>query len=122
MVFDNNFKCTGTSNYYRVKITLSYNSVNVSTVGSVITFKERFRIHKSYISTSRKRCGVAKQFLENCTSECNFDNLQIQLTESVTVPDNLLGQKYCQAKLFTLSHALNSLSDWYYINRKGCRK
>ena len=143
MVFDNNFKCTATGKYYKVKRTvkrtLSCNSVNViyliicqccksQYAGSSITFKERFRIHKSDINTGKKRCSAAKHFLECCTSKSKFDNLKIQLIESVNVPDILLEQKlwqrekYCQAQLFTLSHGLNFSSDWYCLNRKGCRK
>ena len=57
--------------------------------------------------------GVAKHFLVCCTCEGKFDNLKIQLKESVNVPNNLLEQKlwqreiYWQAQLFTLSHGLN---------------
>ena len=58
MVFDNTFKCTATGKYYKVKGSLSSNSVNVvylitrqrcklQYVGSAITFKERFRRHRS---------------------------------------------------------------------------
>ena len=53
-------------------------------------------------------------YLEYCTSGGKFDNLMIQLTESVTVFGNLLGQKlwqfeeHWQGQLFTLSHGLNS--------------
>ena len=60
MVFDTTFNCTETGNYYKVKGTLSSNSVNVvysitcqcctvQYVGSAITFKERFCMHKSDI-------------------------------------------------------------------------
>ena len=53
-------------------------------------------------------------YLEYCTSGGKFDNLKIQLTESVNVFGNLLGQKlwqfeeHWQGQLFTLSHGLNS--------------
>ena len=103
MVFDNIFKCTTTGKYYKVKGILSCNSANVvyfitcqccklQYVGSVITFKERFRIHKIDINTGKKRCGAAKHFLACCTSEGKFDNLKIHLIESVNVPDILLEQ------------------------------
>ena len=50
-------------------------------------------VHKSDINTGKKRCGTTKHFLECYTSEGKFENLKIQLTESVNVPDNLLEQK-----------------------------
>ena len=65
MVFDNTFKCTATVKYYKVKGTLSCNSVKVvylitchccklQYAGSAITFKERFYMHKSDINTAKK--------------------------------------------------------------------
>ena len=58
--------------------------------------KERFRIHKSDISTGKERCGAAKHFLGCYTSEGKLDNLKIQLIESVNIPDILLEQKLWQ--------------------------
>ena len=66
MVFDNTFKCTATVTYCKVKGTLSCSSDNVVYlitcqrckllyVRSAITFKERFRIHKSDINTGKKK-------------------------------------------------------------------
>ena len=86
MVFDNTFKYTATGKFCKVKGTLSCNSVNVvylisyqccklQYVGSAVTFKERFFIHKSDINTSKRRCDAAKHFLESCTSEGKCDNL-----------------------------------------------
>ena len=88
MDFDNTFKFTATGKYYKVKGTLSCNSVNVvylitrqccklQYVGSAVTFKGRFCIHKSDTNTSKKSCGAAKQFLKCCNSEGKFDNLKI---------------------------------------------
>ena len=104
MVFDTTFKCTAAGKYYKFKRTLSRNSVNVvylitcqccklQYVGSAITFKERFRIHKSDTNTGKERCDAVKHFLGSCTSEGKLDNLKIQLIESVNVPDILLEQK-----------------------------
>ena len=98
MIFHNTFKCTATSKYYKVKGTLSYNSVNLiylitcqccklQYVGSAIT------LHKIDINTGKKSCGAAKHFLECCTIEGKFDNLKIQLIVSVNVPNGLLEQK-----------------------------
>ena len=128
MVFGNTFKCVATGKYYKAKRNLSCNSVNVACLitcqccklqhaGSAITFKERFRIYKSDINTSKKKHGAAKHILQCCISESKFDNLKIQLIESVKVYYNLLEQKlrqrkkYWQAQLFTLSHGLDSPSD-----------
>ena len=104
MIFDNTFKCTTTGKYYKVKGTLSCNSVNMGYLiicqccklqydGSAITLKERFHMHKSDVYAGKKRCGAAKHSLECCSSKGKFDNLKIQLIESVNVPDNLLEQK-----------------------------
>ena len=105
--------------------TLSCNSITVVYVitwqhcklhyaGSVMTFKERFRIHKSDVNKGKKSCGAAKDFLECCTSDGTCDNLKIQLMESVNLPDNLLEQKLWQRqKCITLIPGLNSPSDWY---------
>ena len=87
MVFDNTFKCKATGQYYKVKGTLSCNSVNVvylitcqccklQYVGSVITFKESFHIHKRDINTGKRRWNLAKLFLKYCTSEVKFANLR----------------------------------------------
>ena len=87
IVFGNTFKCTVTGKYCKVKGTLSCKSISVvylimcrccklQDVGSGITFKERFRIHKTCINTGKKRCGTVKYFLECCKSEGKFDNLK----------------------------------------------
>ena len=100
MVFHTTFKCTTTGKDYKVKETLSCNSVTVVYlitcqcckllyVGSTITFKERFCIHKSDINPGKKRFGAAKHLLECWISEGKFDNLKIQLIKSVNVPDIL---------------------------------
>ena len=84
IVFDATFKCTATVKYYKVKWTLSCNSVNavylitchcckLQYVGSAFTFKERFPIQKRDTNAGKKRCGPAKHFLECCTSEVKFD-------------------------------------------------
>ena len=65
-------------------------------VALAITFKEKFRRHKGDINTGKRRCDTAQHFLECCTSESKFDNLQIQLIESLNVPDNLLERNFCQ--------------------------
>ena len=75
-------------------------------------------------NTGKLRCGAAKHFLECYTSEGKFDNLKIQLIESMNVPDIFVEQKlwqqekYWQAQLFTSSHRVNSPSDWYCLNSK----
>ena len=134
IVFDNTFKRTATGKYHKVKVTLSCNSVNVvylitcqccklQYVGSVITFTERFHVHKSDINTRKKGCGATKHFLECCSSEGISENLKIQPIKSVNIPDKIWQcEKYCQVQLLYISHGLNSPSDWYYINRKGYTK
>ena len=55
--------------------------------------------------------------------------MQVQLIEQVFVKDGediekvlWLREKFWQARLFTLSHGLNSPSEWYALNRRGYRK
>ena len=31
-------------------------------------------------------------------------------------------KKYCQTQLFTLTHGLNNMNEWYALNRRGYRK
>ena len=84
-----------------VKGTLSCGSINVvyviscqcykfKYVGSALTLKERFHLDKSDINPGKQRSGAAKHSLECCSSEDKFDNIKIQLMESVNLPDNLL--------------------------------
>ena len=60
MVFYNVFKCMAIGKYYKVKGTLSCNCVKVvylitmPYIGSTISFRERFCIHKSDVNTGKK--------------------------------------------------------------------
>ena len=98
-------------------------------VGSTEDFKPRVRIHKSDNNLNRtEKCGVAKHFNGKC---CNAQtgpngNFAIQIIE--VVPSNKQNdaflwerEKYWQAQLFTLTHGMNSLDDWYSTKRKGHR-
>lgn len=49
-------------------------------------------MHESTTNPGKKRFGAAKHFLEYRTSESEFDNLKIQLIESV----NILEKKFWQ--------------------------
>ena len=53
----------------------------------------------------------------------------MQLTEHVFLSevedvDKVLWErgKYWQAQLFTLTHGLNNMNEWYELNRRGYRK
>ena len=135
------FTCFATKHKYKVKGILKWTYKNViylisckccgkQYIGSAISFKERFRIHKSDINTGKVRCGVANHLLNVCHSEGNkFEYLQIQLIEQVFVNnskniDNTLWEreKYWQAQLFTLTHGLNSPNEWYAKNKQVYRK
>ena len=141
LVASTEFTCFATKRKYKVKGILKCTSKNViylisckccgkQYIGSAISFKERFRIHKSDINTGKVRCGVANHLLNVCHSEGNkFEYLQIQLIEQVSVNnskniDKMLWEreKYWQAQLFTLTHGLNSPNEWYAQNRRGYRK
>ena len=99
-------------------------------VESATGFKERFRINKSDINTSKVRYGVANHLLNVCRSSASkFEYLQLQLIEKVSVQndddiDKVLWEreKYGQAQLFTLSQVLNNTNEWYALNRRGYRK
>ena len=139
MIFGNRFVCTATGRSYSVKGALTCNSDNViylvtcqscklQYVGSATSFKERFRVHKSDINTHKIRCGVVKHFTSSCNLDNTLSNLKVQLIECLDGNvEDLEGklwqrEKYWQAQLFTMSHGLNSLQDWYSTNRKGYRK
>ena len=119
-------KCTSKNVIYLI----SYKCCGKQYSGSAAGFKERFRIHKSDISTGKVRCGVANYLLNVCHSEGNkFEYLQIQLIEQVSVNntkniDKMLWEreKYWQAQLFTLTHGLNCPNEWYAQNRPGYTK
>ena len=141
LVHSNEFTCFATKRKYKVKGNLKCTTNNIiyllsckncgkQYVGSAITFKERFRIHKSDINTRKIRCGIANHLLNVCCSSFSkFEFLQVQLIEQVFIKDGQdiekvlwLREKFWQAQLFTLSHGLNSPSEWYALNRTGYRK
>ena len=77
MVFENMFTCTVTGKKYFVKGELHCKSCNViylvecsnckhQYIGSAFNFKQRFRIHRSDIKTSKDRCGTARYFNNVC--------------------------------------------------------
>ena len=58
-------------------------------VKSSTGFKERFRIHKSDISTGKIRCGVANHLINGCRSSTSkFEYFQAQLIEKVSVKND----------------------------------
>ena len=82
LIADSKFRCTVTGNTYFIKDNLSCDSCNViylitcsncrkQYVGSAKNFKQRFRIHKSYIKTNKNRCGTARYFNNKCCSPNN---------------------------------------------------
>ena len=91
---------------------------------------KRFRIHKIDIVTGKIRCGVATHLLHVCKSAtCKTEYLEEQLIEHVFVregedADKVFWErkKYWQAQLFTLTHGLNNMNEWYALNRRSYRK
>ena len=87
------FTCFANKSEHQGKGILKYTSKNIiylisrkccgkQYTGSAISFKERFRIHKSEINTDKVRCAVANLLLNTCHSESNkFEYSQIQLIE-----------------------------------------
>ena len=138
LVVSPDFICFATNRKYKTKGILECDSRNAiyltpckccgkQYVGSAIDFKEKLRIHKSYINTSKIRCGVANHLLNVCPfSASKFEYLQVQLIEKVSVQndediDKVLWkrEKYWQTQLFTLSHELNNPNEWYALNRRS---
>ena len=63
------------------------------------------------------------------SATCKTEYLQVKLIEYVFVRegedvDKVLWEmkKYWQAQLFTLTHGLNNMNEWYALNKGGCRK
>ena len=56
----------------------------------------RFRVRKSDINTGKVRCGVAKNFLNNCTWINKIENVEVQLIEEVKE-----GNYYLEGKLWS---------------------
>ena len=63
------------------------------------------------------------------SSASKFEYLHVQLIEKVFVQndddiDKVLWErkKYWQVQLFTLSHGLNNLNEWYALDRRDYRK
>ena len=91
LVVSPEFTCFATKRKYKIKGTLKCDSRNViyliscrycgeQYVRSATGFKERFRIHKSDINTSKVRCGVANHLLNVCCYSANkFEYLQVQV-------------------------------------------
>ena len=140
LVLSTEFTCHATKRKYKIGF-LICNAKNIiyliackccgkQYIGSATGFKERFRIHKSDINTGKTRCGVAGHLLNVCKSAtCKTEYLQVQLIEHVLVregedADKVLWEteKYWQAQLFTLTHGLNNMNEWYALNRRGYRK
>ena len=95
MVFSSTFACTVTSKKYYIVDNFTYNSTDViylvecinctcQYVGSAISFKQRFCIHKSDIKTKKDRCGNARHFDSICCHPINpHCYLKVQLIEQV---------------------------------------
>ena len=73
LVSDTKFKCKVTGRVYNIRGKLTCNTHDVvysiscsncydQYVGSVLDFKNRFRIYKSDIKTKKDRCGAARLF------------------------------------------------------------
>ena len=100
-------------------------------VGSAIKFKSIFRIHKSDIKTKKDRCGTVRHFNNKCCDSSNpFVSLRVQLIKKVyciyddcNIEDIVWDrEKYWPSQLFTNVKGMNTISDLYFIKRKGCRK
>lgn len=93
-------------------------------LGSATGFKERFQIYKSNINTCKIRYGVPSHFLNVCKSvTCKLEHLQVQLIEQVAPREGEEINKILRErkKLFTLTNGLNSVNEWYAINRRYCK-
>ena len=131
LVVSTEFTCYATKRKYRIRGTLTCNTktfylitckcCSKQCIGSATGFKERFWIHKSDVNTGKVRCGVASHLSSVCKSAiCKTEYLQVQLNEQDFAREGedivkILWEsgKYWQAQLFTLTHGLNSINEWY---------
>ena len=78
LIADSTFRWTVTGKTYFIKGNMSCDSCNViywitfsscreQYVGSAISFKQRFRIHKSDTKSNKDRCGIARHFNKCCS-------------------------------------------------------
>ena len=122
LVVSTEFTCHATKRKYKIRGTLTCNTKNIiylitckscrkQYIGSATGFKERFRIHKSDINTGKVRCGVANHLLNVCKSA-------ICKTEYLHLP-RFYGK---EKNIGRRNSGLNSISEWYAINRRGYRK
>ena len=136
MVFSGTFFCTvaGAKYYVRDNFTCNFtndiylNCINCKCqyVGSAISFKQHFHIHKPDIKTKKDRCGTARYFIFICFQPINpHCYLKVTLTEKVfcnfsNVIWSILWEreKFLQCQLFANTHGMNSMSDLYSRNRK----
>ena len=90
MVLKDEFTCPATGKTYKARSDLTCKSDNVvhliscekckqQYVGSAFEskLKPRFRVHKRDITSRKSSCGVAKNFLNNCTEINKFDNAKV---------------------------------------------
>ena len=138
LIKSSKFECTKTGKIYNIRAKVSCNCKYViylvicklcleQYVGSTENFKPRVRLHKSDNNLNRSdRCGAAKHFNEKCKHPELGPNgyFSIQIIE--VIPPKQCNEdylwkreKYWQAQLFTLTHGMNSLNDWYCKKRKG---
>ena len=138
LIKSSKFKATITGRNYKVSDNVGCNCKYViylvtcksclqQYVGSSEDFKPRARLHKSDNNLNiSERCGVAKHFNSICKHPELGPNgyFTIQIIE--VIPTKLCNdeylwdrEKYWQAQLFTLTHGMNSLDDWYCKKRKG---
>ena len=141
LITDSKFRCTATGKIYFIKDDLFCDSCNVvylmtcsncaeQYVGSVINFKQRFRIRKSDIKTNKDRCGTARHFNNKCCSPNNIlAYLKVQIIEQVfnnnqhsTEDLSREQEKYRQAQFFTNLHGMNNINDLYSMKMKGYQK
>ena len=138
MMFDRTFKCTDTVKVYYNKGEMKSKSTNLiyliicmkcweKYIDSAIKFKNRFRIHRSYIKSNKDHCGTERYFNNKCWDSLNPSvYLRVQLIEGVcddcNIEDILWDKKYWQSQSFINVTGMNSTSDLYSVKRKYCRK
>ena len=138
-ITDNKFNCKVTGRFYNVRGNLSCNNSNVidliscrncedQCIGSVIDLKIRSGIHKSYIKTKKGRCGTARHFDTKCSDVQNpkqVSSSSINLVSSKWLrSENKLWEreKYWKCQLFSHTHGINNVFNWYPSKWKVCRK
>ena len=137
MMFDKTFKFMVTRKVYYIKDELNCDSNNILHLITCMVCLEQYAKSGiyfawfTYIKTNKKLCGTVRHVNNKCSHSLNsFIYSRVQLIEKNSFThdsSNTKGilwdiEKYWQSQFFTNIKDVNSVSDIYSSDRKGCRK